>query len=219
MNYRVILTKNGEYKKTLHKCKTRDTSYINYHRLMENNKVIFPREHINYKGIIPVEYKIYIVKDLEEGEEGRTLRDHKGKLYVEKPLFGIWTVINSEPWDIEETFWLYGHDPVHDRMNIGQLMKPMMERAYVKNMTKQVIVVHNKLIVYNEEQFVMVICKCQKDAQRLHHRIAKAAKANKIKSLIFMGTASPATVSLMYEVILENTDWPIQKIRRTSTRP
>jgi len=86
-------------------------------------------------------------------------------------------------------------------------------------MTKQLIVVHNKLVLYNEDQFEMVICKCKKDAQRLHHALHKACKKHKIKSIIFMGTATPATVSRMYEVILENTDWSIEKIRRTSTRP
>ena len=65
----------------------------------------------------------------------------------------------------------------------------------------------------------MILCKNKLDAQRLHHALHKAAKKNDIKSLVFMGTASPATVSRMYDIILDNTDWPIEKIRRTSTKP
>jgi hypothetical protein len=65
----------------------------------------------------------------------------------------------------------------------------------------------------------MIICKCKKDAQRLHHTLAKAAQNNKIKNLLFMGTASKASISKMYDLILEKTDWNIEKIRRTSTRP
>jgi hypothetical protein len=34
-----------------------------------------------------------------------------------------------------------------------------------------------------------------------------------------MGTASKASISKMYDLILEKTDWNIEKIRRTSTRP
>ena len=86
-------------------------------------------------------------------------------------------------------------------------------------MTKQIIVVHNKLVLHNEDQFEMIICKNKLDAQRLHHTLHKACKKNKIKSIIFMGTASPATVSRMYELIHENTKWPMEKVRRTSTRP
>ena len=94
-----------------------------------------------------------------------------------------------------------------------------MVGAYRAKYTKQIIVVHNKLVIHSEEEFNMVICKNKKDAQRLHHALQKAAKNNKIKSLIFLGTASPATVSRMYDVILTNTNWSIEKIRRTSTKP
>jgi hypothetical protein len=65
----------------------------------------------------------------------------------------------------------------------------------------------------------MVICKNLEDAQRLHHTLAKIAKKQKIKSLLFMGTATPANVGRMYDIIHEETEWPYTKIRRTSTRP
>jgi len=34
-----------------------------------------------------------------------------------------------------------------------------------------------------------------------------------------MGTASVSSISYMYDIISDNTDWTIEKIRRTSTRP
>lgn len=218
--YRVILTKNGEYKQTLHRCKTVETSFINYHRIIEENEsVIFPRKYINYNGIKPVQYNIYVVKDTEENDEFRILRDKLGKTYKEKPLFGIWTALADSEYEIEETFWMYGRNPKNDRVTIHEIIKPMMEGAYKQKMTKELIVVHNKLVLYNENQFEMVICKNKKDAQRLHHALHKACKKNKIKSIIFMGTATPATVSRMYELIHEKTGWAMTKIRRTSTRP
>ena len=91
-----------------------------------------------------------------------------------------------------------------------------MSGIYKKQITKQAIVVHNKLIIHNEDQFDMVICKCIDDAQRLHHVLAKVTKINNI---LFMGTASQATISRMYDLIKEKTGWPIQKIWRTTTRP
>jgi ABC-type Zn uptake system ZnuABC Zn-binding protein ZnuA len=57
------------------------------------------------------------------------------------------------------------------------------------------------------------------DAQRLHHTLAKIAKKQKIKSLLFMGTASQSMVSRMYDIIVEETGWDILKVRRTTTRP
>lgn len=217
--YRVILVKNGVYKKTLHRCRTRETSFIKFRELKEENKsVLFPKMNVNYNKIDKVNYKICVIKDTEEGDKFRMLRDSYGKLYQEKPL-GDWTILDDAEYMIEETFWMFGKNPKNDRVTIHNILKTLMTGVYKKNITKQVIVVHNKLIIHNEEQFDMVICKCIDDAQRLHHALAKAAKTNKIKNILFMGTASDATIIRMYDLIKEKTGWKIQKIWRTTTRP
>lgn len=216
--YRIILTANGIYKKTLYRIKTRRSVFIRYNKIKdENSKVMFPREHVNSYGIFRVNYKIYVVKDTEEGDEFRILKDKLGRTYVEEPLYDLWTVLDSSDYNIEETFSFYGRNPLTDRVTIHDILKPLMENVHDKNMTKQVIVAHNKLVIYNESQFDMVICKCKKDAQRLHHALAKACRNNNIKNIIFMGTASKATLPRIYKIIYENTDWSMIKIRRTST--
>lgn len=217
--FRVVLTKNGEYKKTLHRCRTRETSFLKFRQFKEENKsVIFPKENINYNKIEPVTYKICVIKDTEEGDKFRILRDAYGKTYQEKPM-GDWTILDDASYNIEETFWLFGKDPKNDRITIHGIIKPLLSGAYKKKLTKQVIVVHNKLVIYSEEQFDMVICKCIDDAQRLHHLLYKIAKKNKVNNVLFMGTANEASIGRMYDVIKENTGWPIQKIWRTTTRP
>ena len=187
MVYRVILLRNGKYKKTMHRCRTEDTSFINYQIIKkENEGVIFPRKYINSNGIRPVRYKICVVKDFEEEDKQRVLRDDMGRVFKEKTLFNKWTVLASYEYNYEETFWLYGHDPIHDRKKIYEIMKPLMVGAHRAKYTKQIIVVHNKLVIHSEEEFNMVICKNKSDAQRLHHALHKAAKKGKFKSLIFM---------------------------------
>ena len=109
--------------------------------------------------------------------------------------------------------------PKANRPTIEDVVKRLMVGAFKDKMVKQIIIVHNKLVIYNEDQFDMVLCKNKNDAQRLHHSLAKIARKQKIKSLMFMGTATPATITRMYDLIKESTGWPIQKIKRTSTRP
>lgn len=218
MDYRVILVANGEYKKTLHRCKTRETAFINFHKIKEDNKVLYPKRFINTKGIKPVKYQICITKPTEPTDTFRTLRDDYGKLYTEKPI-GDWTILESDEYLIEETFSIFGLDNKTDRPNISEVIKRLLTGAHAKKMVKQIIVVYNKLLIYNEDQFDMVICKNLEEAQRLHHTLAKIAKKQKIKSLLFMGTAQPAQIGRMYDLIHERTKWPYTKIRRTSTRP
>lgn len=218
MVYRVILTSNGKYKKTLHKCKSKETAFVNYHKLKEENTVLYPKRLLNTNGIVPVKYEICVTKITEPNDTFRTLRDDYGKLYTEKPL-GDWTILVSDVYEIEETFWIYGLKNKGERPTIKEIIKRLMVGAHSKKMVKQVIVVYNKLLIYNEDQFDMVVCKNLEDAQRLHHTLAKICKKQKIKSLLFMGTASPANIGRMYDIIHEETGWPYTKIRRTSTRP
>jgi len=218
VNYRVVLTANGVYKKTLHRCKTRETAFINFHRIKDENKVMFPQKFINTKGIKPVKYEICVTKPTEESDVFRILRDDFGRTYTESPL-GDWTILHSDSYEIEESFWMYRFNPKLERPTIKEVVKRLVTGAHSKKMVKQIIVVYNKLIIYNEDQFDMVLCKNMEDAQRLHHTLERIAKKQKIKSLMFMGTASKANIGRMYDLIHDNTKWPYTKIRRRSTRP
>lgn len=218
MRYSVILTGNGKYKKTLYKCQTRETVFLHYQDLKLTNKILFPKKFVSGKSIKPIKYEICVTKVGEEGDTFRHLRDDYGKTYIEKPING-WTILDSSDYFIEETFWVFGKPHRSNRPTISEVVKKLMIGAHKRNTVKQVIVVHNKLLIYDENQFDMIICKCLEDAQRLHHTLGKICKKQKIKSLMFMGTASPATVSLMYKLISEKTAWSMRKIRRTSTKP
>lgn len=218
MVFRVILTFNGKYKCTLYQCKTRKTAFIKFHKFKDENKVLFPKKFVNDGSIKPIKYEIKITKITEETDTFRTLRDEYGKTYIEKPL-GDWTILHSDDYEVEETFWVFGMDKVKNRPTIKEVIKILMNGAFALKKMKQIIVVHNKLVIYNEEQFDMIICKNIDDAQRLHHTLAKIAKKNKFKGLLFMGTASKIMVGRMYDLIQEKTKWKIEKIRRTSTKP
>jgi hypothetical protein len=217
MKYRVILISNGVYRKTLHVCKTRETAFKNFYKIKDENKVFFPKKFINSHGIKPVKYEICVTKPTEKDDVFRVRRDDYGKLYTEQPL-GDWTILHSDDYDVEETFFIYGYEE-KIRPTITEVVKRLMINAHSKKTVKQVIVVYNKLIIYNEDQFDMVLCKNLEEAQRLHHTLAKISKKQKIKSLLFMGTASKANIGRLYDLIHDETGWKYSKIRRTSTRP
>lgn len=219
MLYRIILTGNGQYKKTLHKCKKHNTSFLNFNKIKEENVVLFKREYINNNGIIPINYKIYVVKDFEESDEPRLIRNNLGKLVKEKPLFGIWTILHDSEYLIEETFWVYGYNPQTDRKTIYDIIQLLINDMDNPDKTKQIVIVNNKLIFHNENYFNLIICKCKRDAQRLHHTLAKTVKEVNLKNLYFMGTANKKMRGDYYEMIHKVTGWDYTKIWRTTTRP
>jgi len=217
MTYRIVLLCNGEYKKTLHRARTLETIFMHYHKLKDENNVLYPKRFVNSNKIIPVKYEIAVTKPSEDGDKFRILRDEYGKLYTENPL-GDWTILASQDYELEETFMIYGLGYKNgERPTIREIVKRLMVNAHSKKNVKQIIVVYNKLLIYNEDQFDMVLCKNMVDAQRLHHVLAKIARKQKIKSLLFMGTATKANIGRLYDVIHEETGWPYPKIRRQST--
>lgn len=218
MKFRVVLLANDKYKKTLHRSKARKMSFIRYHKLKAENKVLFPKKFVNSHKIIPINYKICVTKITEDGDRFRILRDKYGKLYTEKPL-GDWTILDSDDYYIEETFWIYGMNNRKLRPTIHEVLKKLLTGVNNKKNIKQIIVVHNKLLIYNEDQFDMVLCKNIEDAQRLHHTLAKIVEKQKIKNLMFAGTASSVMISRLYNLIVSKTGWKIEKVWRTTTRP
>jgi hypothetical protein len=218
MTYRVVLLCNGEYKKTLHRARTLETVFTRYYHLIdENKKILYPKRFVNSNKIIPVKYEIAVTKPTEDGDTFRILRDDYGKLYTEEPL-GDWTILTTAAYDIEETFMIYGVGYKNgERPTIREIVKRLMINAHSKKTVKQVIVVYNKLLIYDEHQFDMVLCKNLEDAQRLHHTLGKITKKQKINSLLFMGTATKSNIGRLYDVIHEETGWPYPKIRRQST--
>jgi len=196
------------------------TAYINYNRIREENEsVVFPKRFVNDKVIKPVKYQIFLVKDIEDGDRNRFIRDDIGRLHEETPIFDLWTVKESCSYSVEETFWIYGHPSKKNRKTFNDVLDLVFLDSANADSSRQAIVVHNKLVVQNEDRFDMIICKNKKDCQRLHHKLRDYGKDNKIKGVLFMGTCGPANISMMYDIIVERTSWDIKKVRRTSTRP
>lgn len=222
MLYRVILTRNGSHKKTIKRYKTKDYAFDVYHELKEKSEnVIFPKRYINYNRITPIKYHLYIVKDREEGDDDLYIRDEFGKIKQLKPLYGKYTILDYITYNIEETFWLFGCDKRKDRKTVHDITRLLVGDLTPKSKKiKNVITVHNKLLIYDEDQFDMVICKCKKDSQRLQQKLREATIDNKLhKNILFLGTASKKITSDLYEMIEYETGWPIEKIRRISTKP
>lgn len=226
--YHIVLLKNGEWRRSYNRLRTREWIFKSYHKILkENENVLFPQRYVNHFGIIPVKYHLCVLKRREEGDENITLRDEYGRLKEEppiispKPYYNEYTVLDKNPFELEETFWVYGYDSVYERKTISDIVYFLTEGLKdSKDTIRSVMAVYNKLLIYDEEKFHMVICKCQKDAQRLHHALRDAAFENKLnKKIVFLGTAAPQVASEMYEFIHEKTGWAMDKIRRTTTRP
>jgi len=219
MEYRIILTKNKKSRKILYKCRTNETAIDRFRQIIKDNIIFFPQKFVNYKKIVPVKYELLLIKERDENDKNRIVRNEHGKLVEEKSNNQKWIIIDRVPYNIEETFWVYGHNHLKDRFNIKKIMKEILLKDIRKHkFTMQIVIVHNKLIFQNDEGMDIIFCKNKKDAIRLHNTLLNAAISTRMDKLLFLGVAGEKMISDLYEKIQEKTGWKMKRVRRPSTR-
>jgi len=219
MEYRIILTKNKKGRKILYKCRTNETAINKFNEFIKDNKVFFPRKYVNYKKIVPVKYELLLIKERTPEDKNRMVKNEYGKLVEEKSKNKKWVIINRVPYQIEETFWVYGHNHLKDRFDIKRLIKEILLKDIRKQkFTMQIIVVHNKIIFQSGEDMEIIFCKNKKDAIRLHDALFKTANTTRIDKLLFLGVAGEKMISELYIKIQRKTGWNMKRVRRPSTR-
>jgi hypothetical protein len=219
MQYRIVLVKNKLMKKIFFKGSSYENAIKSFIELRKDNKVDLPQRHMNYKGIIPIEYEILLLKTRTEFDKNRIIRDELGRFVEEENNSTKWVILESASYQVEETFYVYGYDNIHDRFTVRDIIKKiLMKGIRVKNTTKEIIVVKNKLIIRGED-FDFIICKCPDDCLRLHNKLKEVSSKSRMKNLLFLGMASDKTAGDIYDIIKEKTGWNMTKIWRTTTRP
>jgi hypothetical protein len=218
MEYRILLLKNGKKKKTLFKHTHKRKSERKFRRfLKENQDVKFPRKHLTKDNISKVTYEIVLVKEYEDGDEAKLFPNRVGRLAPPNFIDGDWIILETAFYEIEETFYVFGYDSKSDRKDIEFIVGLMVKSIAHEKVTKTIVVLNNKLIIYNEYQFDIVICKCKQDAERLYDALLGVAKDNKLRRVLFMGKVSETTKSELYEMMMEHTGWDYRKVTRLST--
>jgi hypothetical protein len=213
-----MLLSNGKFKKFIHKCKTKKYSEKKYSELLDENKnILFPKKFIITKTIKDVNFEICLVRDWLENDSTTLVKDFLGRWVNREVFLDKYCLLKRKDFLIEETFYVFGFDPVSERKTIKTIIKLLVKGINDESLTKNVIVLHNKLIIFNEHQFDIVICKCEEDCLRLYDTLRNIAKKRVFRRLLFMGIASEMMVGRLYEMMMDVTDWDYRKVSRLST--
>lgn len=219
MEYQIVLTKNRKLRKILYRCRTNETAINKFNEFIKDNVVHFPQKFVNYRKITPVKYELILIKERTPEDKNRMVKNGYGKLVEEKSGNPKWVIINRVPYNIEETFWVFGHDHLKDRFDIKRIIKELLLKDIrKKRFTMQIIVVHNKLILQGDDDIEIIFCKNKEDAIRLHDALLGAANTTRMDKLLFLGVAGEKMISELYIKIQEKTGWKMKRVRRPSTR-
>ena len=186
-----------------------------YHEILQKNNeaVQFPQKYVkSSKKIKKHVYELVLVKKLDEDDTDNTtlLRNKDGK-FIENYLVDAPShkILDKNEWLIEETFHVYGFDPIRERKNFDYIYNNII----LKNTSiySRILVYNNKLIHHYDDDFDMVICKSPSQAIELYDMIEKMIDTKKIPTIFFMGKISGSMSTWILNEIEKKTGWPRSK--------
>lgn len=219
-NYRIYTTRNGKQERLIGKFRTIEDAYERFKKeKVRSESVVFPRStKIDQKIEASIDECILVAKT----DEGPTmLRNEYGKLVEHKTTLDGWEIIDKFRNNVEETFWVWGHDNRKDRKTFDWIYDNMLiGDGFGLYEFRRVFVFRNKFLVRMDDgNLQFVICKSDFDAVRMYNLAQERAKKNGVKKLIFLGDKSDYTENTdkLIEELMSITGWTKKKILMKNT--
>jgi hypothetical protein len=215
MQYRIIITSNNKKKKILFKGSDFSFARKKYFIYKDKNKVLFSRDHIAYKKVKPVKYELILLKEWEKDDVSYTTRDSMGRNVEVGDINKKWSIIEKCDYYYEEKFTVFNSDI---RLTLIDIIKSFIMKKHTGIIIKQVNYINNKLLIHQNNDFDIILCKCEKDCEKLYNLLYNFYKNNNIQNIMFTGKVSKNKKST-YKLIKEKTGWDEFKLYRTKSRP
>jgi hypothetical protein len=225
--YHIITTNNGEQLKDIYTAVSIDVALKKLKEFQErfNKDVKFPVKFTSShkeKTFTECDYRLMLIKkrEPEDTYEGK-FRNEYGKYVDCSTGNDNWIFIDELPYNVEETFWVYGYNPKCQRKTFQFIIDELITvNSDNKYFLKQIAVFKNKLLISSTDKLDMVICKNHIDSVRLYNAISDVVSEKKLKYVTFAGDINKKTYSfnIWYNKIEKLTNWTYRKINKNTTR-
>ena len=188
--YKIVLVSNKIKKNVFFTTDCKHEAILKFRDLREENIVDFPKRYsiTNLTKTIPVKYEILFLKrnDKNSINNNRMVYNEEGNLVEEKVEKGKWIILDSAPYEVEESFKVLGFDPIYDRFSVRDIIKRLFFKDMSKNNVKTVYIM-GTLVIIKDTGMDIIECKHTKDAIRLHNFLRTLTYKSKIKKFFFYG--------------------------------
>lgn len=221
--YSIIFANHGKQKEVICSEETETKIYKRFNQLLkENKKIVFPMRFNNEKHVmVESEHELIIIKcrDYLDNQVNK-VKDDTGKFINYQTDNEDWIVVNRAPYNVEETFWVYGYHPKIQRKTFQWIFENFIAKdANNKYMFKTIVLYLNKILIECNGHLEMVICKNKSDSIRMYNLLEQFCKKGKYKYVAFFGDlANSKYKSDWKKKIMNLTHWDSKKVGRSSTR-
>lgn len=215
--FTILLTKNRKRIKRIGASLWKTDAYKIYNEAIKQNReeVKFPIKIVstdtnNRNSII---YEIVIIRKIKDNESTISkLRNKDGK-YVDNIIIdkNSHIIIDKCEWYVEETFNVYGFNPIRDRKTFDFILNNiLLKNIETKYDIKTIFTYNNKVFIKTIDDFDFIICKTADDALRLADQLNKNIPKNFKKNIIYIGEINKGLVSQLVQDMMDKTGWTKQ---------
>lgn len=218
---KIISCVNGVQKKVIGRYRSLKEAYAVFKDMRKNPpEVIFPEtvSGVRYRLVKRHEYLLIQQSDAEP----TVMRNEYGKLVRQNLTVDGWIVVDKFPFEVEETFWVWGYHKRKERKTFLWVYENMVVNEDEADCMKSVVIFHNKIIIRNDDTdgIGMVLCKTEGDAIKFYNLTEKRVRKDKLlkKRIFFIGwceSDSPLGYKLRGQ-IHDLTGWKDKKITMVS---
>lgn len=224
-DYKVVSCHNGRQDGYYGAFVKPEEAYETVEELMKDQKdIIFPaRVQITDTIIGSRDEYLILEKNRYGDKEAPLLRNEYGKLVRQETNSDTWIVLDKFKYDTEETFWVYGYDPVRGRKTFEWIYYNIIigniETSYD---IKRVMLYKNKIIVKDDGgKLDIIFCKTISEAIRFYNLLSEWVLEKKMRKHIFMlgdysGIGDKRRA--LEKELVERTGWTIRKIQMCTSK-
>ena len=225
--YHIITTNNGVQIKDIYSAVNIDMALakLRAFQIQFNKNIQFPVKYTsnkNEKTFTECDYRLMLIKKKIDNDTYKgKIRNEYGKFIDCVTSSDEWVFIEELPYQVEETFWVYGYNPKTDRKTYQFIVDEFINyNKKDKYFFKEIVIYRNKLLIDSISGLEIIICKNHQDSVRLYNSLQEYSKNKKYKNILFAGDIHKNSYSYekWYNKIHELTHWNRRKINKNTTR-
>ena len=223
-DYKVVSCHNGKQNGYIGTYVKIEDAYEEVERLLDRAKdIIFPAT-VHIGETIEADRNEYLIlqKNRNGDVEAPFLRNEYGKLVRQETNSKTWVVLDKFRYDVEETFWVYGYDPIRERKTFEWIyLNIILGGIRTSYDIKRVILYKNKIVIKDDsEKIDIVFCKTIGDAIRFYNLLSDRLRADKIKNIMLLGNYSKIGDKrrALEDELVEKTGWSKRKIQMPTSK-
>lgn len=180
--FALVLVKQKKVVKIIQNYKKLSAAKILFETLKKDNYVIFPERFNSTNVLSKSATEVLLIKKRKTDSGFRKIFTGMG--VIEEKVIGDWDIVDKFTFEIEEVFKVYGYE---QKMTAVDILANIFIERLKKGEPYDVYAFNNKLVITNDKEVIVILCKSEYDSRRLHDFLLKYFLDKKMGIFIFRG--------------------------------